>query len=760
MCGHLLLQRTGVRSAQTWPPGVVGPVSGAMTRPQKALVALIVSLLTIAGGHRALAQGPVDPYRSYTIDSTGRPIPIPDPYVLDHTIDGLTLGIGEFTLPSDILIDRANDHLFIVDTRNDRIIELDDQQKVVRQLGPELGLDGPQGIYLDSRDDTLWIADTGNDRIIQITRAGQRLQEFGLPQSDVLTEIRSAAPSKVLVDKRGYIYYLEGTGAGMIVMDQQNQFRGFFGINQVGFSLRWLWARYLSTEEQREKILLAKPTSHSDMILGDDGFIYSAVAGQMQRQLQKLSPVGINLFVEKSLEQQLYQRKIFGERRRSWEPAARFVSVTVDAGGTVTAVDASRARIYQYDQDRNVLLAFGRPGVGPEEFGVASEVDVDSRGLLYVLDTGRSRVAVFRPTPFARLVHQASELQGDGRYAEAAAVWRQVLGLASGYELAHSGLGKAAYHQERWREAMREYSLARNQLGYSLALLEYRQEVLRRSMGWLVGAMFALLLSILAWPTLSRFSRSARWAFGRIATSTTPSTDRPAARLPERSPAHLALGVLVRPIETFEALRSGRSLWPAVLMVGLAAVARVASLAVMPFHMRATPVVGSIFDWARLYRPVAASLLPELHWEEANISVEMLRIILPWLLWTLANYGVSALFDGEGTLRGVVRTTAYCLAPYIVFAVPISLVGYVLTARERGLYESLWSVVFYWVLILLVMQLSTVHNYSGGRTVRVGVLAVFGMAVLGGFIGLVVLLGRAVASVAWEIGYEILRIVL
>ena len=713
----------------------------------------------LAGGQRLLAQGPVDPYPSYTIDSTGRPIPIPDPYVLDHIIDGLTLGIGGFALPSDILINRANNHLYIVDTRNDRIIELDDQQNVVRQLGPELALDGPQGIYLDSRDDTLWIADTGNDRIIQITPAGKLLQEFGLPQSDVLAEIRSAAPSKVLVDKRGYIYYLEGTGAGMIVMDQQNQFRGFFGINQVGFSLRWLWARYLSTEEQREKILLAKPTSHSDMFLADDGFIYSAVAGQLQQQIQKLSPVGINLFVEKSLEQQLYQRQIFGERRRSWEPAARFVSVTVDAGGTVTAVDASRARIYQYDQDRNVLLVFGRSGVGPTEFGVASEVGMDSRGLLYVLDTGRSRVAVFRPTPFARLVHQASVLQGDGRYDEAAAVWQEVLGLASGYELAHSGLGKAAYHQERWRGAMREYALARNQLGYSLALLEYRQDVLRRNMGWLVGGMLALMLGILAWPTISQLSRTVKWPFGRTVSSTTRPPHHPAARLPQHSPVRLALGILLRPTETFEALKSGRSLWPAVLMVGLAAVVRVASLAVMPFHMRATPAVGSIFDWARLYRPVAASLLPELHWEEANIIVEMLRIILPWLLWTLANYGVSALFDGEGTLRGVVRTTAYCLAPYILFAVPISLVGYVLTARERGLYESLWSVVFYWVLILLVMQLSVVHNYSGGRTVRVGAVAVFGMAVLGGFIGLVLLLGRAVASVGWEIGYEFVRII-
>ena len=125
-----------------------------MTKPQKALIALIVSLLFIAGGQMVLAQGPVDPYGSYTIDSTGRPIPIPDPYVLDRIIDGLTLGIGEFALPSDILINRANDHLYIVDTRNDRIIELDDRQKVVRQLGPELALDGPQGISLDSRDDT------------------------------------------------------------------------------------------------------------------------------------------------------------------------------------------------------------------------------------------------------------------------------------------------------------------------------------------------------------------------------------------------------------------------------------------------------------------------------------------------------------------------------------------------------------------------------------------------------------------------------
>ena len=122
------------------------------------------------------------------------------------------------------------------------------------------------------------------------------------------------------------------------------------------------------------------------------------------------------------------------------------------------------------------------------------------------------------------------------------------------------------------------------------------------------------------------------------------------------------------------------------------------------FHMRATPTVGSFLDWFRIYRPVAVYLLPELRWEDANLFIEILRVVLPWTLWTIANYGVSALFEGSGTFRGVARTTAYCLVPYILFAVPVALLSHLMTAQERGLYESLWSLVYLWVLLLLLTR--------------------------------------------------------
>ena len=708
-----------------------------------AQLIIIVCLFLVASVGQVRAQSGAQPYTSYTIGSDGRIIPIPDPYVLDHVIDGVALGIGDMSAPEDIFIDRETDYLYIADAGNNRIIELDADGRVTRQIGPELGLDSPNGVYKDPRDGTLWIADTRNVRILQSTLEGELLKEFGPPQAEELAGIKTSGPTKVLVDKRGYIYFLEGTGAGMIVMDQENRFRGFFGTNKLGFSLKWLWSRYFASEIQREKLFLALPTAHTDMFLGQDGFMYTAVAAQSSQQIQKLSPVGANVFVDTGSEQRLYKTQEFGERRLPWEPAARLVGVTVDNAGVVTTVDASAARLYQYDQDRNLLMAFGRQGVGRVQFALPSEVEVDSRGFLYVLDSPRSMIYVLRPTEFARSVHGASALQYDGRYADASSAWAGVLDSASNYELAHSGMGAAAYHEEDWREAMRRYALARDQLGYSLAFHEYRQGLLRRSMGWLVSGALVLVIGVLVWP------RSGRRGVRRRRDE--------AMRESGGTPLPAWLYVLVRPIQTFQWLAVGRSMWPALILVFLAGVARTASLATIAFHMRATPTVGSLVDWVRLYRPVAATLLPELRWEDTNLIVELLRIAGPWALWAVANYGVSALFDGEGTFRGVIRTTAYCLVPYIIFAVPIALLSHIMTVQERGLYETLWSLVYYWVLLLLVLQVQVVHNYSFRDTVRVGLVIVFGVAVLLGAIVLVGLLVGQTGSFLSEVVYEIFR---
>ena len=357
----------------------------------------------------------------------------------------------------------------------------------------------------------------------------------------------------------------------------------------------------------------------------------------------------------------------------------------------------------------------------------------------------------------------------------AAAAWRGVLELASNYELAHSGMAVAFYHQDRWQEAMREYALANDQLGYALAFYEHRQDQLRQNMGWLVSAVFAVMLGVVVMPAVSNRFRIP----GRRRDGETFAVDGGVAALPPGAAAgrgwsglarpivsafaksiSVGWGVLKRPIETMEDVALGRSLWLAVGIVVLAAAARIVSLWLIAFHMRATPTVGSILDWVRLYRPVAAYLLPELRWEDSNLFFEAARIGVPWLLWTVSNYGVSALFDGEGTFRAVARTTACCLIPYIIFSIPIALLSHVMTVQERGFYEAIWSLLYFWILILLVVQIRAVHNYPLGRTFGVGVLKVFGMMILAGALILVGLLTVELISFAGEIALEILRIVI
>ena len=687
------------------------------------------------------AQGPLQPYDNFTLDHTGRPVPIPAPYVLERIIDGVSLGIGDFASPGDIFSDRATGHLYIADTGKNRIVELAPDWTVVRQFGLELGLDAPQGIYRDPVDGTFWIADTGNVRIVHVGDDGQFIQAFKPPQSDVLASIKTAGPTKVLRDRRGYIYFLEGSGAGMIIMDLQNQFRGFFGTNHLGFSLRWLWSRYLTTEEQRNKLLLARPTAHTDMYLAADGFIYTCAAGEDRHQIQKLSPVGVNVFVQKGLERQLYQDKRFGERRRAWDPPFLYVSLTVSDDGIVTALEQTTGRLYQFDQDRNLLMAFGKRGSGPVAFGLPNQIEMDNRGFLYVVDSARSVIHVLRPTRFTQLVHEASALQFDGQYDRAADTWQTVLHLASNYQRAHSGIGKARYQQQLWQAAMDRYTLARDQLGYSEAFVEYRQDLLRRHISWIISGTFLLFLGILGWPAFARRQ---------------PHVSAPGLVRERALPA--VIGILVRPVDTLERLAQGRSLWPVLIVLTAAGLARVVSLALIAFHMRATPAVGSMLDWLRLYRPVAASLLPELRWEEAKIYLEFLRIGIPWGLWTVANFGVATLFDGEGTARGVARTTAFCLVPYILLAVPIALLSHVLMAGERGLYETLWSLTYYWVLWLLILQLRTVHNYTWRQTLSVGMVIIFGVVVLSGSTVLFGILGAEALKAVGDVVYDIIRL--
>ncbi|WP_274362127.1 SMP-30/gluconolactonase/LRE family protein [Paenibacillus thermotolerans] len=428
------------------------------------------------------------PEMSYTLDPMhGYRIPIP----LTYTVDKVIIDVGEpgLSKPSDLFIDKDG-LLYVADTENNRIVKLNADGKVLGIYGEEQGLSfsRPQGIFVDDYGH-MFVADTGNGKVVHLSPDGEFIEEFAKPESKLISEDMDFAPDKVIIDRRGYLYVLNKTDySGFMMIDAMNQFRGYIGANRVPFSWKNLLVRVLATPEQREQLNNAVPPQNSNITMDNKGFIYAPTVLIESDQIKKFNAMGENI----------YTKKFYGENSidSGTLEVPYFVDLAVDQYGIVNALDATSRKIYQYDQEGNLLAVFGGHGDVKSRFEYPISLVVDKSGNIYVLDRDRNNIQMFKPTRFAQLIHEASQLYFDGRYQEAMEPWKEVLRIDENYPWAHRGVAKALMKEEKWKEAMKEFKLGEDQEGYSKAFAEYRHDLMRKYLGWVLLAAVAIVYVI------------------------------------------------------------------------------------------------------------------------------------------------------------------------------------------------------------------------------------------------------------------------
>ena len=413
-----------------------------------------------------------------------RQIPIPLTYVVEGVIHDLGPEIGFLREADDLFIDHMG-MLYVADRGNDRVIKLDPEGAALRVFrGPEGdGLKGPRGIYVDG-DGDLFIADTGNERILHMAPDGAFVEEFGDPESELLGETFNFDPMKVYINSTGIIHVIKSQA--FLTMDADNDFRGLVGASYVGFDLAAWIVRVFATDEQKDRLAKRQPPPYSNFVIGSDGMIYATVVTEAENQIRKINSVGANIFVE----------QFFGEmvRRDDGPPELpHFVDIAVDDIGIISALEQRSGRVFQYDQEGNLLTVFGGIGNRKGQFSLPTSIVVDPRGRLYVLDGYLNSITVFAPTRFISTVHRAVDLYGRGDYAGALEIWSEVLRICANYALAHKGMGKALLKAEMWRGSMTEYQKADDRSGYSQAFAEYRHEIFRKQFLLVVLAVMVLV---------------------------------------------------------------------------------------------------------------------------------------------------------------------------------------------------------------------------------------------------------------------------
>lgn len=470
------------------------------------------------------------PYDGYNYDPYGVATASPAGYLPDGLIDYTDMGLEKpLASPEDLFVydnvETGEKEIWIADTKNSRIVQLDQNYKYVTEYsvftdetGKEWPLTEPQCVYVKRNEkeegkgyDEIFVCcnvtvkdEAGKDKkagyVVTANREGKVKHTYTNPNNPI-AEIKDFQPLAVVADNSDYVYVLAyGVLEGLIVYHYESgEFSTFYGANKVVLTWRLLieqtWKKIFS-REAADTMIKAVPTEMSNIFIDDEGFIFTTTETatvEKELRVRKLNATGTNTL--KGDENALVD-VVFGERETGVLTTGgskttidtRLTDITVGDDGVIACLDAERGRVYLYDQTCMLLTAFGYKATGNIPDGaVSNPTAIAQMGSNYMLlDASRGAIVTYRPTDYIYMLLEANEYFTDGYYIAGESYWRNVLKYDANFSRGYAAIGKSLLEQHKYEEALEWLKQGQDRTAYSLALAEYRKEYLRENYWWLL----------------------------------------------------------------------------------------------------------------------------------------------------------------------------------------------------------------------------------------------------------------------------------
>ncbi len=351
---------------------------------------------------------------TYTYDYWEEYQECPDAYTVCKVFTSVELGL-EKKLKNPQGITVVGDTIYICDTGNNRIIELKkisrEKLEVVRIIEEFQGdvevntFNEPMDIAV-SEDNNLFICDKMNGRVLKLDMDLNYICSFVKPDDTTLAADLEFKPEKLIVDTAERVYCIsEGINKGVIKYESDCTFSGFIGATPVVYNTwDYIWKK-IASQEQRARMVNFVPTEYSNLYVDKEGFIYTTCDSMEEADLRdgkidavrKLNLLGSDILVRNG-NYPVYGDLYMGTGGNCTGPS-RFSDITVFDNDVYTCLDATRGRLFSYDDQGRLMFAFG--GKGSMDGYFRSAAGIEHIGYdLYVLDSLDNSITVFIPTEF------------------------------------------------------------------------------------------------------------------------------------------------------------------------------------------------------------------------------------------------------------------------------------------------------------------------------------------------------------------------
>lgn len=639
----------------------------------RRIFAMLLCLVMMAG----MTASAETPYKTYTVDGYGYVLETQSAY---NPLAAITkVGETAFVSPMDMAIGKDG-NLYIADAGAHVILICSRDGEQVGSIGEGI-LQTPTGVYV-TEDGTVYVADKDAKKVFVFDAQGNVTAEYGKPDSPIYGNSMDFKPTKVVANKTGTMYIIcEGNMNGIVQLSpvEGGSFLGYFGTNYTSLSPFQMIQRVILTDAQRAQMLSNIPSTPTNLHIDDTGLIYTVTQGDKETSLKKLNIAGKNL-----LDSDPYYADL---------PAA----ATTGNYNNILVAD-SDGYIYEYNEDGELLFMFGGRDDGRQRVGLCNKVEaiaVDEDDRIYLLDSDKKQIHIFEPTEFTNLLHESLYLFSKGQYTQSKEPLSKVLQMNSMFDYANQAMGHAYLQEENYEQALKYFRLAKSFEGYSDAFWEVRNI-------WIRNYLVAAVLAIAAVIVLIRGGKS----LYRKKYANRPTT---------QTGEHILLGQLRyslyfmrHPMDgCYGVKKEGKnSWWCANILLG-------------------TFILISILE-----KYCSGFLVKTVREGRYDLITDIGKVLVIFIGLTACNYLVVTIHEGEGFFKDLYCAYAYCLTPYIVIKPFVILLSNVLTYNEVFLISFANIIVWTWVVILILLTLKEINNFTVGETAKALAITAFTVLIL------------------------------
>ena len=689
-------------------------------------------------------------YDTYTYSISGKQMLSPTAYSTNLAMTSKDMGLidkekfgSELQLNdvSDIVTDELG-NVYLADAGNNRIVVLNKYYKATHIIdkyrddaGKEVSFKNPRGLYVTDPNKTsdkssyIYICDTGNKSIVVFDREYNHVRTITSsdisPDDTTLLDMSIFKPSAIAVDIYGRIFVVSADDEkGVIVLSNSGEFTGYIGAQKIPYTIIDIIWRRFQTKEQLAQESRNIPSKYNNITVDDDGFVY-ATSDKVSKSEQfkaikskssdyspvkKLNSTGHEIMKRNGFFDPGGEVDIFKS-----EEVSLISDVALGSEGMWTILDYKRNKFFTYDQQGNLLFAFGDGGNsrvdGANKIGQGSEMlgngsyfkaityqNIDGTPYLLAIDettdtSNKFKLIVYSPTEYCETIINALKNQNEHDYDSAIRYWQEVLTKNNNFDLAYIGIGKALFSQGKYEEAYEVLQNAYETTYASKAFAEVRKDIIGN---WIILIFIVAIALIVGVVKFLGYAK-------RKNKETSLKVGKKTYWEELIYPFHLCF----HPFDGFWDLKHEKR-----------------------GSVRAATTILGITILAMFYNSIGKGYLFNPEDKYSTIFVSIISIVIPVILWAVSNWCLTTLFDGEGSFKDIYIATCYSLSPLPIFLIVSTILTNVMTTTEGSMVNLLVTIGFIWTIMLIFFGTLVTHDYSLGKNVITMLGTILAMVVI------------------------------